>query len=90
MFEGMAGMNGFAMHPQTALLISLEQLVVLAIAIVLVYLEPKIRNLSIPDLATLRMTPIRFGSAFPVASLAVVSVMRIAEQSYSPFLYFQF
>jgi alginate O-acetyltransferase complex protein AlgI len=70
--------------------LSAESLSILALGIALIALEPRLAKLEIPSHAELQKKSVPVWSALSICALAGVCVLRIAEQSYSPFLYFQF
>ncbi|MFC6658253.1 MBOAT family O-acyltransferase [Roseibium salinum] len=93
-FAGMAGLNDVALAPQTALALPAESLMALVLAIAVAALTPTIRRF-----AGTRLTPAPDGpvgvldTVVPtvlVGGLALLAALRLAEQSFSPFLYFQF
>ncbi len=93
-YAGMLGLNGFAIRPDFAWQISHEALSMTVIAVFIAAFEPKFQLFTLghdqpnPD-GTLSVIQ------NPVASLTLTFVtaftlMKLAEQSHSPFLYFQF
>jgi alginate O-acetyltransferase complex protein AlgI len=90
MYKGMIGLNGFAVRPETAWQVGTEEIAIMLLGIAIVYAEPHVSRLQIPTNDTLRGAVIGRRFALVVSGLAVLCVMRIAEQSFSPFLYFQF
>jgi alginate O-acetyltransferase complex protein AlgI len=95
-YAGMIGLNGFDLPIDVALQITRESLVVISVAILICAMEPMVR-----DLVKRRYyVPSGPGGTLVVADtlapalitsiLFALSVMRLAEQSFSPFLYFQF
>jgi alginate O-acetyltransferase complex protein AlgI len=95
-YAGMIGMNGFAIPFDVAVQITRESLVIMALAIMICGTEPMMRNLverryyapSGPG-GTLALTDTMV-PALVTSVIFALSVMRLAEQSFSPFLYFQF
>lgn len=94
-YAGMAGLNGFGLSPDLALAISAESLLFLALGILAAAAEPALRDnlhrawfLPHPD-GTLSASRSLLPS-LGLAAIATLSVMKLAEQSFSPFLYFQF
>lgn len=94
-YAGLAGFNGFGLSPDLALAISGEALLFLGLGFLAATAEPVMRaNLqrawftSHPDgtLSASRSLLPTLG----LAALATLSIMKLAEQSFSPFLYFQF
>lgn len=95
-YAGMIGLNGFAMPIELALQVTRESLVIMALAILICAIEPAARDLVVRRY----YVPSGPGGALAVSDtlapailtsiLFALSVMRLAEQSFSPFLYFQF
>ncbi len=95
-YAGMIGMNGFAIPIDVALQITRESLLIMALAIVICGMEPLVRaaverRYYVPTgpSGTLAMTD-TLVPALVTSLIFALSVMRLAEQSFSPFLYFQF
>lgn len=95
-YAGMIGFNGWSISPALAMSFTREAAATMAIAIVLVGIEPRLRD-GLHGEETL--TPQADGSvvarqsvAAPLAMLllATVTVLKLADGAYSPFLYFQF
>jgi alginate O-acetyltransferase complex protein AlgI len=97
-YGGMLGLHGFAIPMDLAVQISHESLVLLALAVVVAALEPRLNAWAkagyFPDAmpngngvltATNTLLP-----SLGLAAIAVLSLMKLAENSFSPFLYFQF
>ena len=93
-YAGMIGMNGWVTPPEIALLITQESITFLALAIGIAAMEPGLNHL-----AGTRLVPGPDGTltavntlapALLMTALATFTVMKLAEQSFSPFLYFQF
>ncbi|MGR3632034.1 MAG: MBOAT family O-acyltransferase [Limimaricola soesokkakensis] len=93
-YAGMIGAHGIALSSGVAVLISFELLAALAICIAVAALEPALNRMVLP-----RMTPrpvgpwAGIGALMPtllVSGMAALTVMRLAEMNFSPFLYFQF
>ncbi|WP_370229296.1 MBOAT family protein [Cognatishimia sp.] len=94
-YQGMVGLNGLELTLTEARLVSRESLLVIVIAALVVCLEPSIsvrpqrrhptRRYAAPQGQTLAIwvTP-------GVLFVGAVTVLKLAEQSFSPFLYFQF
>ncbi|MHA6345152.1 MBOAT family O-acyltransferase [Roseivivax sp. CAU 1761] len=92
---GMAGLNGIALGGAAALEMTRESLVFLALALLVATVEPAFRR-------AVRTTPgvSMGGGAVTLANtllpsavitlIAGLTVLKLAEQSFSPFLYFQF
>lgn len=93
-YAGMLGLNGFGIRPEFAWQISHEALVMTVIAGFGAAFEAKVQNFTIGQIepnvdGTLSV------AQNPAATLAmtlvtVLTLMKLAEQSHSPFLYFQF
>lgn len=94
MFAGMAGLNGWQMSAAAAFEMTAESLAFAAIAAMVVWLEPWAKRLSGTTLAPQPDGTLTMASAIlpglSVAILASLTVLKLAEQSFSPFLYFQF
>ena len=94
MYAGMLGFNGLTIRPETAWMVSREALTMLVVAIAVTIAEPKLRHtwepqISVgPDGAAVAATSLV--KAIGLSALAILCLMRLAEQTYSPFLYFQF
>ena len=93
-YGGMLGLNGVAPGPETMLLITRESLLFLMLGLAVTALEPRLNQIAATRLApgpTGGLTVIN--ALVPAAlmmALTVLTVMKLAEQSFSPFLYFQF
>jgi alginate O-acetyltransferase complex protein AlgI len=89
-YEGMAGFNGFAITDEVAWRITGMQLVMLVVAIAVVFIEPRTRQL-----LRLAVEAGRGAMAVGTGRVALVAlfglaVLKMSADSYSPFLYFQF
>ena len=93
-YRGMLGLNGMALAPDIALAITAESQLFLMLGIAVAALEPRLNAL-----ASLRLHPGPDGTltvlnaavpALLMTGLGTFAVMKMAEQSFSPFLYFQF
>ena len=93
-YGGMLGLNGLAPGREIALMITRESLVFLLLGVSVAAFEPRLNRV-----ASTRLAPMPDGDltamntlvpAFLMLGLTVVTVMKLAEQSFSPFLYFQF
>lgn len=96
-YAGLLGLNGTTLAPDIAVQITSEALTLLMLGIGLAAAEPSLNTLGRqtwftplpgPDgalTATRSLVP-----ALTVTVIAALSVMKLAEQSFSPFLYFQF
>ncbi|MEY4871463.1 MAG: hypothetical protein RLZZ563_793, partial [Pseudomonadota bacterium] len=91
LYAGMIGQNGFAAEP---LSIPREALVFLALGILYAGFEPALNRLAARHLAPGPDGPLTLLNsalpALPMVLLASVTLLKLAEQSASPFLYFQF
>jgi alginate O-acetyltransferase complex protein AlgI len=89
-YEGMAGLNGWAITDEIAWRITDMQLAMLAVAIAIVFIEPRTRQLlRLAVEAGRGAIAVGTGRAALVAMFAV-AVLKMSADSYSPFLYFQF
>ncbi|MGB8812819.1 MAG: MBOAT family protein [Paracoccaceae bacterium] len=95
-YTAMLGLNGFAMPIEVAYQISRESVAILSLGLLIAAFEPQLR-----DLATRRYyAPSGMGGTLTAVNtmvpalvtvvIAVLAIMRLSEQSFSPFLYFQF
>jgi len=95
-YGGMLGLNGVAMAPEVALQFTVESVAALGLCTLAAALEPWLKQV-----AAARMVAPGHGggqvtalnTVVPtvlVTGLAALAVLRLAEQSFSPFLYFQF
>lgn len=93
-YAGMLGLNGIALGPEVAVAITRESLVFLMLGITVAMIEPwlnreassHLRPTATGDLSVLN-------AAVPsllMLGLGGFAIMKLAEQSFSPFLYFQF
>lgn len=94
MYAGMVGLNGLGIRPETAWMLSRESLTVLAAAIAITAAEPRLRHLWEPQISVgpdgAAVATTSLVKAVGLSALAIFCLMRLAEQTYSPFLYFQF
>jgi len=95
MYAGMFGFNGIGIRPETAWMVSREALTMLAVAIAITIAEPRLRHVWEPQITvnadgTATVAAISVVKAVALSALGVFCLMRLAEQTYSPFLYFQF
>jgi alginate O-acetyltransferase complex protein AlgI len=95
-YAGMLGLNGFGLPVEVALKITRESLVIMTLAILVCAIEPMARILVVRRYyvpsgpgGTLAISD-TLAPAIVTSILFALSVMRLAEQSFSPFLYFQF
>jgi alginate O-acetyltransferase complex protein AlgI len=94
MYAGMLGLNGIAMPAEAAFGITREGLFALALCLAVVTLEPRFNRLATErwslqpgGVAVLENTLL---PTLAVTGIAALAILRLAEQSFSPFLYFQF
>ena len=88
MYAGLIGLNGWGVSEGLAWQVTPLQLGTIAIGIAFVYLAPRWTTLSAE---AVRTSKLRFAhSPLLITPLFVLAVLRLAAQSYSPFLYFQF
>jgi alginate O-acetyltransferase complex protein AlgI len=88
MYAGLVGLNGVGVSDGLAWQVTGLQLWTIAIGIGFVYLAPHWTRL---DADGVRTSKLRFAhSPWLITPLFVLAVLRLAAQSYSPFLYFQF
>jgi alginate O-acetyltransferase complex protein AlgI len=94
MYAGMFGFNGIGIRPETAWMVSREALTMLAVAALVTIAEPRMRHLWEPQIGIgpdgAAVISTSLVKATALSALAVFCLMRLAEQTYSPFLYFQF
>jgi alginate O-acetyltransferase complex protein AlgI len=90
MYAGMIGLNGFGWRPEVSWQIASEGFAFMLIGASFIYAEPFLSRLAIPDNVTLALRPLAVPGMLATSALAMASVLRISEQSFSPFLYFQF
>ena len=99
-YAGMLGMHGINIPLDIALQISSESLMLLVVAILVAATEPQLNNLSrqmyftpsepqVGGVGTLTAATSLLPT-FLLAMIGVLSIMKLAEASFSPFLYFQF
>lgn len=84
-YAGMLGAHGLALSDELAWRVNGLQLVTMAAAAALTYVPP-----FLPRVADAAGAARPARAAWIVAPLFLLSVLRLAAQSYSPFLYFQF
>ncbi|SSC71361.1 unnamed protein product [Ciceribacter sp. T2.26MG-112.2] len=96
LYAGMLGFNGWGISPAMAISFTREATATMAIAAVLVCIEPRLRDglqgdasWTIPSDGSVAA---RQSLVTPLAMLllATVTVLKLADGTYSPFLYFQF
>lgn len=95
-YAGMLGLNGWGISPAMAVSFTREAAATMAVAVMLVGIEPKLRD-GLQGEANWAVQPdgsVAAGQsvAGPLAMLllAMVTVLKLADSAYSPFLYFQF
>lgn len=92
-YAGMIGLNGWAITPDLALQITRESLIFLTLALGFAAYEPRLNRLAATHLTPGDATLGWVNTVVPatlISLLAIVTLMKMAEQSFSPFLYFQF
>lgn len=90
-YAGMIGLNGWAIAPE--LQITRESLIFLILAIAFAAHEPRLNRLAATHLTPNEAALGWMNTVLPatlISLLAIVTLMKMAEQSFSPFLYFQF
>jgi alginate O-acetyltransferase complex protein AlgI len=94
MYAGMIGFNGLTIRPETAWMVSREALTMLVVAIAVTIAEPRLRHTWEPQITVgadgAAVATTSLVKAIGLSALAILCLMRLAEQTYSPFLYFQF
>ena len=94
MYAGMLGLNGLPIRPETAWMMSREAMTLLLVAIGITIAEPRARHMWEPQISVgpdgAAVASTSLVKAIGLSTLAVLCLMRLAEQTYSPFLYFQF
>ncbi len=89
-YAGMSGWNGVGIRPELAWQITSMELIYLLIGITFVFVEPHLRSVSRRFLdGSMPKTWFTAGSA-SLSVLYVFAILKMAADSYSPFLYFQF
>ena len=94
-YAGMIGLNGVNTPLDVALSITNESLFFVGLGIIVVALETRLNSFANTTMmpsgngGTLTMVNTLVPSLL-LSGLAVITVMKLAEQSFSPFLYFQF
>lgn len=93
-YAGMLGLNGIVLAPETALAITTESLLFLTFGIAIAAVEPRLNHYATtrlqPGLAGILTVRNTLVPSVLMVSLGIFVVMKLAEQSFSPFLYFQF
>ena len=99
-YAGMIGLHGLAIPLDIALQISSESLMLLVLALVIAATEPQLNAMSrqmyfapsdpqIGGVGTLTAATSLLPTLL-ISAIGVLSIMKLAEASFSPFLYFQF
>ncbi|TNC50871.1 MBOAT family protein [Rubellimicrobium rubrum] len=93
-YAGMFGLNGFGVPAVTALSMTGESLAALALCVGVAALEPYLGQIAreqlIPQPGSTLVATNTLVPTLLVTGLAALAIMKLAEQSFSPFLYFQF
>ena len=93
-YAGMFGLNGFGLPPSVILSIQSEALAALALCMGIAALEPYLgqiaREQMMPQPGGVMVATNTLVPTLLVTGLATLAIMKLAEQSFSPFLYFQF
>ncbi len=93
-YGGMVGLHGIVPPPHTAIAVTSEALLFLCIGIAVAASEPWLNRAARTWFDPAPSGPLTvLNAAVPsvlVITLGIVSVMKLAEQNFSPFLYFQF
>lgn len=93
-YGGMLGLHGLDLSPEAALAMTRESVAALAICLAVTALEPRANFF-----ASRRLVPQADGTltiantlvpSLLATGLAAVAILKLSEQSFSPFLYFQF
>ena len=93
-YAGMLGLNGFGTAPDVALAITTESLLFLMLGIAIAAVEPRLNHYAAtrlqPGSAGILTVRNALVPSVLMVGLGTFVVMKLAEQSFSPFLYFQF
>lgn len=93
-YRGMMGFNGSGTAPDVALAITTESLLFLMLGIAVTALEPHLNSVASTSLQPVPAGGLTVLNALVpsvlMVGLSTFAVMKLAEQSFSPFLYFQF
>lgn len=92
-YKGMAGLNGFSVSEQLHWQISYESVFFLIMAWAIIFLHPKFFEFRQKIEGTVTMQTIGYRKivvVFATFGLFLLSLIKLAADSYSPFLYFQF
>lgn len=98
MYAGMLGLNGINPDPMIWFSVSGESIALLVVAFIIVALEPWMAARMVQPHPTLQGTSMTITQApaqqalisAGLVVLCALTIMKLAEQSFSPFLYFQF
>lgn len=93
LYAGMLGLNGWTTAPGVAIEVTKESLIFLTLAIAVAAFEPRLNRLASAHLHPRGGDLTWLNAMVPAALmsvLAILTLMKMAEQSFSPFLYFQF
>ena len=99
-YGGMIGLNGLIGDPTVWLSVTRESLVLTALAVIVVFAEPRI-SAAIeangtgmtqihPDGTAVANPTVQVLNTLAILLIGTVTILKLAEQSFSPFLYFQF
>jgi alginate O-acetyltransferase complex protein AlgI len=86
-YGGMIGMNGLIGDPAVWASVTRESLALALLAAFVVYLEPRI---DVYFAAHNQSGGVQLAATMAVLVIGAVTILKLAEQSFSPFLYFQF
>jgi len=99
-YGGMLGLNGLIGDPVIWMSMTRESLVLALVAACVVFIEPRIdgimakRSMPVSDVpsggAAVLANSLQLAATLAVLLIGTVTVLKLAEQSFSPFLYFQF
>jgi alginate O-acetyltransferase complex protein AlgI len=89
-YSGMLGSNGTGIRPEIAWQITSMELAFLMCGILFIAVEPNLRSISRHILDGTRSAAWFATGSASLSVLYVVAVLKMAADSYSPFLYFQF
>ena len=93
-YAGMLGLNGFGTAPDVALAMTTESRLFLMLGITVAALEPRLNAMASTGLQPDEAGRLTYLNAVVptvlMIGLGTFTVMKMAEQSFSPFLYFQF
>lgn len=99
-YGGMIGLNGIMGDPAVWMQVTRESLALALVAAIVVMLEPRIdafmadKGAGTPqvrgDGTAVLAAPMQMLATLSVLLISIVTILKLAEQSFSPFLYFQF